>query len=48
MNILDRIIVHKRKEVSEKSSLVPVKLLEKSIYFESQGGVDEKVYHQRR
>lgn len=36
MNILDRIIVHKRKEVSEKSSLVPVKLLEKSIYFESK------------
>lgn len=33
MNILDRIIAHKRKEVSEKSSLVPVKLLEKSIYF---------------
>lgn len=36
MNILERIIVHKKKEVSEKSSLVPVKLLEKSIYFESK------------
>lgn len=35
MNILDKIIAFKQTEVAEKSSLVPVKLLEKSIYFES-------------
>lgn len=34
MNILDKIIAQKHKEVSEKSSLVPVKLLEKSIFFD--------------
>lgn len=33
MNILDQIIEHKRKEVAERKSLYPVKLLEKSIYF---------------
>ena len=36
MNILDKIIEHKKKEVAEKKSLVPVKLLEKSIYFEGK------------
>ncbi len=36
MNILDQIISHKRKEVAEKKSLVPSKLLEQSIYFEGQ------------
>lgn len=36
MNILDEIIAHKRKEVDERKSLYPVKLLEKSIYFPSQ------------
>ena len=36
MNILDKIIAHKKIEVAEKSSLVPVKLLEKSIYFDSK------------
>ncbi|WPR74301.1 indole-3-glycerol phosphate synthase TrpC [Algoriphagus sp. NG3] len=36
MNILDRIIAQKHAEVAEKSSLVPVKLLEQSIYFESK------------
>jgi indole-3-glycerol phosphate synthase len=36
MNILDQIISHKRKEVAEKKSLVPAKLLEQSIYFEGQ------------
>ncbi|SIS72592.1 indole-3-glycerol phosphate synthase TrpC [Belliella pelovolcani] len=36
MNILDKIIAHKKQEVAEKSSLVPVKLLEKSIFFESK------------
>ena len=35
MNILDKIIAHKKIEVAEKSSLVPVKLLEQSIYFGS-------------
>jgi indole-3-glycerol phosphate synthase len=35
MNILDKIIAHKKIEVAEKSSLVPVKLLEQSIYFDS-------------
>ncbi len=36
MNILDKIVAHKAKEVAEKSSLVPVKLLERSIYFDSK------------
>lgn len=35
MNILDQIIAHKQKEVSEAKSLYPVKLLEQSIYFSS-------------
>jgi indole-3-glycerol phosphate synthase len=35
MNILDKIIENKRKEVEERKSLYPVKLLEKSIYFNS-------------
>lgn len=35
MNILDKIIAHKKKEVEEKKNLVPVKMLEKSIYFET-------------
>lgn len=35
MNILDKIIAFKKTEVAEKRSLVPIKLLEKSIYFES-------------
>lgn len=36
MNILDQIIEHKRKEVEERKSLFPVKLLERSIYFPVQ------------
>jgi indole-3-glycerol phosphate synthase len=36
MNILDQIIEYKRKEVSERKELYPVKFLEQSIYFESQ------------
>ena len=36
MNILDKIVVHKRKEVEERKSLYPVKLLEKSRYFNSE------------
>jgi indole-3-glycerol phosphate synthase len=35
MNILDQIIEHKRKEVSERKSLYPARLLEQSIYFSS-------------
>jgi indole-3-glycerol phosphate synthase len=33
--ILDSIIAHKRKEVAERQSLVPRKLLERSLYFNS-------------
>lgn len=36
MNILDEIVVQKKKEVAERKSLYPVKLLEQSIFFESQ------------
>lgn len=35
MSILNQIIEHKRKEVAERKSLYPVKLLEKSIYYPS-------------
>jgi len=35
MNILDTIIAHKYKEVEERKSLYPVKLLENTIYFSS-------------
>lgn len=33
MNILEEIIAHKKKEVAERKSLYPIKLLEKSIHF---------------
>jgi indole-3-glycerol phosphate synthase len=33
MNILDKIIAHKKKEVAELKSLFPIKLLEQSIYY---------------
>ncbi len=36
MNILDKIIAQKHLEVAERSSLVPVKLLEKSAFFEGK------------
>lgn len=36
MNILDQILEHKRKEVDERKSLYPVRLLEQSIYFTTQ------------
>ncbi len=36
MNILERILADKQREVTEKKSLYPVKLLEKSVYFEAQ------------
>src|SRR5882762_695076 len=35
MNILDQIIDYKKKEVEERKSIYPEKLLEKSIYFGS-------------
>ena len=35
MDILDKIIAQKQKEVAEKKSLYPVKLLERSTFFES-------------
>ncbi|WP_215222805.1 indole-3-glycerol phosphate synthase TrpC [Echinicola shivajiensis] len=36
MNILDKIIAHKKGEVAERKSLVPTKLLERSIFFDNQ------------
>ncbi|MCJ8163672.1 indole-3-glycerol phosphate synthase TrpC [Pontibacter sp. E15-1] len=36
MNILDEIITQKHKEVAERRELYPVKLLEKSLYFETK------------
>jgi len=36
MNTLEKIITHKRTEVAERKSLYPLRLLEKSVYFESQ------------
>ncbi|HLW19236.1 MAG TPA: indole-3-glycerol phosphate synthase TrpC [Cyclobacteriaceae bacterium] len=36
MNILEKIVAHKQKEVDERKDLVPVKLLERSIYFDNQ------------
>jgi indole-3-glycerol phosphate synthase len=35
MDILDKIIAHKKKEVAERKSLYPVKLLEQSIFFDT-------------
>ncbi len=35
MNILEKIVEQKRKEVAERASLYPVKLLEQSIFFSS-------------
>lgn len=36
MNILDKIVEHKHKEVEEKKSLYPVKLLERSSFFNAK------------
>lgn len=36
MNILDQIIAHKQKEVAERKSLFPTKLLEQSAYFKGK------------
>ena len=46
MNILDQIIEHKKKELSDRKSLYPVKLLEQSIFFSSPT-VSLKKYVQR-
>ena len=46
MNILDQIIEHKRKEVSERKELYPIKFLEQSIFFGTQP-VSLKKYIQR-
>lgn len=35
MNILEKIIAHKHKEVEEQKEMFPIKLLERSIYFSS-------------
>ena len=36
MNILDSIVAYKRREVEDRKALYPVKLLEQSIYFQTQ------------
>jgi len=36
MTILEEILAHKRKEVAESKELRPIKLLEKSIFFETE------------
>ncbi|MEL7425850.1 MAG: indole-3-glycerol phosphate synthase TrpC [Bacteroidota bacterium] len=35
MNILDKIVAHKRQEVAERKERYPVKLMEESIYFDT-------------
>jgi indole-3-glycerol phosphate synthase len=47
MNILGQIIEHKQKEVAERKSLYPVKLLEQSIFFSSPT-VSLRKYIQRK
>ena len=46
MNILEKIIAHKEKEIAGKKELYPTKLLEKTIFFSSQT-VSMKKYVQR-
>ena len=46
MDILQKIVAHKEKEVAERKALYPVKLLEQSIYFEGTS-VSLKRYLQR-
>ena len=36
MNIIDEIVAHKRKEIEERKSLYPIKLLERSIFFDTK------------
>ncbi|KEO73903.1 indole-3-glycerol phosphate synthase TrpC [Anditalea andensis] len=45
MNILEKIILHKHKEVAERKSLIPVKYLEQSIFFESEVVSMKKYIH---
>jgi len=47
MNILEKIVEQKKKEVAERKSLYPVKLLEQSIHFASPA-VSLKKYVQRK
>ena len=47
MNILDQIVEQKKKEVAERKSLYPIKLLEQSIFFSSPT-VSLKKYVQRK
>jgi len=47
MNILEKIVAHKKQEVANKKSLVPTKLLENSIYFKTPV-VSLKKYVQRK
>jgi indole-3-glycerol phosphate synthase len=47
MNILEKIVEQKKKEVTERKSLYPVKLLEQSIFFASPT-VSLKKYVQRK
>jgi len=35
MDILEKIVAHKKKEVAERKSLFPIELLERSIYYET-------------
>ena len=37
MHILEKIIEHKKKEVAERKKLFPTDLLERSIFFETDG-----------
>jgi len=36
MNILDKIVIHKYKEITDRKSLYTVELLEQSIFFNSE------------
>lgn len=47
MNILDKIVLQKQKEVAERKSLYPISLLEQSIYF-STPAVSLKQYIKRK
>lgn len=47
MNILDKIVAHKKKEVEERKSLYPAKLLEKSLYYETPVVSLTKYLHRR-
>lgn len=46
MNILEKIVAHKQKKIAERKELYPVKLLEKSIYFNTPA-VSMKQYLRR-